>query len=101
MVVRYQLDRAVMVSGLAARDLQIQTQCDGCHRPDVMLLTAIDLEKPECWGMFDKGYGCIRRQKMSWRMFVDAAAETFVIAVALMLALPFLLALSVPFIASW
>jgi hypothetical protein len=38
---------------------------------------------------------------MSWRMFVDAAAETFVLSVALMLALPFFLALSSPFIGSW
>jgi hypothetical protein len=38
---------------------------------------------------------------MSWRMFVDATAETSVIAVALMLAVPFFLALSSPFIVGW
>jgi hypothetical protein len=37
---------------------------------------------------------------MSWSLLVDATVETFVIAVALMLALPFFLALSSPFIGS-
>jgi hypothetical protein len=35
---------------------------------------------------------------MSWRMFADAAGETFVIAVAVVLALPFFLALILPFV---
>jgi hypothetical protein len=35
---------------------------------------------------------------MSWRMVADAAGETFVITVAMMLALPFFLALILPFV---